>query len=48
MRVNEDEHISELSTKASKGLDDVKTNMQYQCWDKRQGYLFTAAAASGV
>jgi hypothetical protein len=30
------------------GLVDVKTNMQYRCWDKQQGYLFTVVAASGV
>lgn len=23
------------------GLVDVKTNVQYQCWDKQQGYLVT-------
>jgi len=46
--VNEDEHFSELSSEATKGLNDVKTNMQYQCWDKQQGYLFIVAAASGV
>jgi hypothetical protein len=38
----------ELLPEASKGSDDVKTNMQYQYWDKQQGYLFTVAAASGV
>ena len=39
---------SELSLEASKGLDDVKTKVQYQLWDKQQGYLFTVVAASGV
>jgi hypothetical protein len=41
-------NISELSSEASKGSDDVKTNMQYHYWDKQQGYLITVAAASGV
>ena len=38
----------ELSSEASKGLDDVKTKVQYRPWDKQQGYLITVAAASGV
>jgi hypothetical protein len=38
----------ELSTEASKGLDDVRTKDQYLLWDKQQGYLFTVVAASGV
>jgi hypothetical protein len=39
---------SELSIEASKGLDDVKTRVQYRPWDKQQGHLITVAAASGV
>jgi len=38
----------ELSTEASKGLDDVKTKVQYQFWEEQRSYLFTVAAASGV
>jgi hypothetical protein len=38
----------EPSIEASKGLDDVKTRVQYRLWDKQQGYLITVAAASGV
>jgi hypothetical protein len=38
----------ELSIEASKGLEDVRTNVQYRHWDKQQRYLITVAAASGV
>ena len=38
----------ELSTEASKGLNDVRTKVQYHLWEEQQGYLFTVVAASGV
>jgi len=38
----------EPSSEASKGLDDVKTKVQYLLWEEQQGYLITVAAASGV
>ncbi len=38
----------ELSIEASKGLEDVKTKVQYHLWEEQQGYLFTVVAASGV
>ena len=39
---------SELSTEALKGLNDVKTKVQYHLWEEQQGYLFIVVAASGV
>jgi len=33
---------------ASKGIDDVKTNIHHRRWSKRQGYLVAVAAASGI
>ncbi len=38
----------ELSTEASKGLDDVKTNVQYHHWEEQDGNLNTGLVASGV
>jgi len=41
-------NYGELSTEASKGLDDVKTKEQFHPWEEQQEFLIIVAATSGV